>query len=227
LIADALRAWAGADVGLQQAGSILAQPRPYPAGPLRRQDALAMIPPTTAAMVLRVTGAQLLTALENGVSRVELQDGRFPQVSGVRFTYDLERPPGARVLTAAVGGRLVVPTATYILATGHGVPYQANGHDVLREAEVLTPASDGPRLRRVLLHYLAAQGTVNPAVEGRALARSSGTAAAQAMPALPRALPRTGGPTPLAGGLVLGGVLLLAAGSALSPLAGRPRRPER
>jgi 2',3'-cyclic-nucleotide 2'-phosphodiesterase (5'-nucleotidase family) len=32
-----------------------------------------------------VTGAQVVAALENGVSQVEANGGRFPQVSGIRF----------------------------------------------------------------------------------------------------------------------------------------------
>jgi 2',3'-cyclic-nucleotide 2'-phosphodiesterase (5'-nucleotidase family) len=196
LIADALRACAGADVGLQQAGSILARPQPLPAGPLRAEHVVQMVPGTTSAVVLRVTGAQLLAALENSVSRVEHLDSRFAQVSGVRFAYDPERPPGARVVGATVGGRPVVPGATYTVATGHGTAYLPNGYDMLREAEVMLPAHEGPLLRRVLLDYLAQQGTVNPAAEGRIQAVTAG-ATARPAPGPGAGLPRTGGaPSP-------------------------------
>ena len=196
LIADALRAWAGADVGLQQASSIPAAPQPLPAGPLRGDHVLQLSSGTTAAMVVRVTGVQLLAALENSVSRVEQLDGRFAQVSGVRFAYDPERPPGARVTSATVGGRPVVPGATYTVATGHGTVYLPTGYDMLREAEVLLPAHEGPLLRRVLLDYLAQQGTVNPAPEGRIQAVTAG-AAARPAPGPGAGLPRTGGaPSP-------------------------------
>ena len=39
-----------------------------------------------------MTGQQLLTAIENGVSQVEDNAGRFPQVSGMRFTFNLAKP---------------------------------------------------------------------------------------------------------------------------------------
>ena len=39
-----------------------------------------------------MTGKQLLAAIENGVSQHEEGAGRFPQVSGMRFTFDLSQP---------------------------------------------------------------------------------------------------------------------------------------
>src|SRR5207249_471247 len=36
---------------------------------------------------------------ENGVSRMPAVDGRFPQVSGLCFTYDIEAAAGSRVLS--------------------------------------------------------------------------------------------------------------------------------
>ena len=41
-----------------------------------------------------MNGAELKTMLENGVSRMPAVEGRFPQVSGLCFTYDIARPPG-------------------------------------------------------------------------------------------------------------------------------------
>src|SRR5512147_2005023 len=38
--------------------------------------------------------------LENGVSRMPAVDGRFPQVSGLCFTYDISLPAGSRVTSA-------------------------------------------------------------------------------------------------------------------------------
>ena len=37
-------------------------------------------------------------ALENGVSQYPNCDGRFPQVSGIGFTFDDKLPPGKRIL---------------------------------------------------------------------------------------------------------------------------------
>lgn len=42
-------------------------------------------------------GEQLVRALENGVSKYPVHEGRFPQVAGVTFGFDPTRPPGDRV----------------------------------------------------------------------------------------------------------------------------------
>ena len=52
--------------------------------------------------VVEVTGRQLLAALENGVSQYPKHEGRFPQVSGIRFSFDPSQPVGGRVLAHSV-----------------------------------------------------------------------------------------------------------------------------
>ena len=44
---------------------------------------------------MEVSGATLREALEHGVARSaeDAEPGRFPQVSGIRFTFDARRPP--------------------------------------------------------------------------------------------------------------------------------------
>lgn len=43
--------------------------------------------------ILELTGAQLIAAMENSVSRVPALDGRFPQVAGMVLEYDQTQPP--------------------------------------------------------------------------------------------------------------------------------------
>lgn len=58
-----------------------------------------------------VAGSQLVAALENGVSQWPKLEGRFPQVSGVRFEFDPAQPPGRRVVpgSVTVGGADLQP----------------------------------------------------------------------------------------------------------------------
>ena len=190
LLADALRAWGAADVGMLYAASVRARPQPLPAGPLTRRDVFEVVPAGTGAMVLRVTGAQLLAALENGVSRVEQRDARFPQASGLTFVYDPAAPPGARLRSAAVGGRPLAPAGRYTLATTNAMGTGLAGYEVLRSAEVVVPASEAPPLSVIVLDYLASRGAVAPAPEGRIQVAPAPGAAAPAPP--PSRLPRTG-----------------------------------
>ncbi len=55
-----------------------------------------------ALTVLRISGQQLLAALENGVCQYPRLEGRFPQVSGLSFIFNPKNPSGHRILTESV-----------------------------------------------------------------------------------------------------------------------------
>jgi 2',3'-cyclic-nucleotide 2'-phosphodiesterase (5'-nucleotidase family) len=74
-------------------------PPPYP---ISRGQALTVLPFGNIVVTLNVNGAELKTMLENGVSRMPAVDGRFPQVSGLCFTYDIAAAAGSRVTGAVV-----------------------------------------------------------------------------------------------------------------------------
>ena len=54
-----------------------------------------MLPFGNIVVTLQVNGAELKTMLENGVSFMPAANGRFPQVSGLCFTYDIALRPVA------------------------------------------------------------------------------------------------------------------------------------
>ena len=77
----------------------------YAAGTeLTRKDLLAELPFGNTVVLMELSGADLLAALENGVSRVEDRAGRFPQIAGLRLLYDPGAPAGSRVVEVEVGG---------------------------------------------------------------------------------------------------------------------------
>ena len=72
-------------------------PPPYP---VTRGQVLAVLPFGNIVVTLTVNGAELKTMLENGVSQMPAANGRFAQVSGLCFTYDIALPAGSRVTSA-------------------------------------------------------------------------------------------------------------------------------
>jgi len=105
LIADALRAETGADIGFANGGGIRGD-RTYEAGAtITRKDVLTELPFGNVTVILGLSGTDLKAALENGVSRVEDVAGRFPQVSGVTFSFDRKMKAGSRVSNVMVGGQ--------------------------------------------------------------------------------------------------------------------------
>ncbi len=126
-IADAFRKAAGADVALVNGGSIRADTI-ISAGDLTMRDVLSILPFGNDLVKIEVTGETLLQALEHGVSRSApgAEPGRFPQVSGLRYSFDTTLLPGARVKSVTVGGQPLDLKKKYTLVT---TKYLAEGGD--------------------------------------------------------------------------------------------------
>ncbi|MFV2038149.1 MAG: bifunctional UDP-sugar hydrolase/5'-nucleotidase, partial [Paracoccaceae bacterium] len=167
LIADALRASTGADVALANGGGIRAD-RTYDAGTvLTRRDILTELPFGNSTVLTELTGAQILAAIENGVSRVETGSGRFPQVSGMAYVYDPSAPAGSRVASLTVGGAAIDLNAVYKLATNDFVLAGGDGYSSLGGGNVLINAGNGNLMANDVIEYIISSGGVTAAVEGR------------------------------------------------------------
>lgn len=68
------------DAALQNSGGIRLS---IPAGPITVEQIFGLLPFSNVVSVLPVSGDQIVEALENGVSEVELESGRFPQVQAL------------------------------------------------------------------------------------------------------------------------------------------------
>ncbi|MCP3098754.1 bifunctional metallophosphatase/5'-nucleotidase [Myxococcus sp. K15C18031901] len=143
-VADAFREAAGADVALVNGGALRSD-AVLPPGVLTRRDLHGLMPYTDALVVVELSGATLRAALENGVSlsREDARPGRFPQVSGMRFTFDARRPVGERVREVTVHGKPLDPSATYRLATLSFLASGKDGYDVLKGQPATPALADG------------------------------------------------------------------------------------
>lgn len=90
-------------------------------------DVVAVFPFGNNVSTTTMTGAALWQALENGVSKWP-NDGRFPQISGFRFSFDSTRPAGSRVLSVTRNDGTAIPRddAKYSVAT---FDFMVNGGD--------------------------------------------------------------------------------------------------
>jgi len=167
LIADAMRDATDADVAITNGGGIRGD-REYPAeAKLTRKDILTELPFGNKTVKLELGGGDILAAIENGLSQIETGAGRFPQVSGMTVTADLDRPAGERVVEIVIGGAPLDPAKTYVVATNDFMARGGDGYDALTKGKQLINAIDATLMASQVIDYIAAKGTVAPEVEGR------------------------------------------------------------
>jgi len=167
LIADAMRAAVGADVAIMNGGGIRAD-RTYDAGAvLTRRDFLTELPFGNLTVATELPGAQILAALENGVSDVENGAGRFPQVSGLSFTLDPGAPAGSRVSEVKVGGADLDLNRVYRLATNDFLLAGGDGYAALGGGKTLINVGGGNLVANDVMSFVEMTGKVTSTVEGR------------------------------------------------------------
>src|SRR5690606_18990200 len=146
-IADAYRDAVDADIGFVNGGSIRADLM-YSPSVLTKRDVLTMLPFNNPIVKVEVSGELLMQILEHSVarSREDNQPGRFPQVSGMKFTFDTSKLPGQRVVEAFVGGKRVVNDGVYTIATSDFlVSRGGDGYTMFKDAKVLLSADKAPK----------------------------------------------------------------------------------
>ena len=186
VVADAMKSTYATDFSLTNSGGLRApltcpttdnpddfcpaySPPPYP---ITLGQVYEVLPFGNFVVTVDVNGAELDALLENGVSQMPAADGRFPEVSGLCFTYDISAPAGNRVSTAVKAdaddnctGIPVDLTAasTYKLAEND---FNAGGGDFYTNFSGRFK-SDGRLMAEVVGTYLESKGSITPAIQGR------------------------------------------------------------
>jgi 2',3'-cyclic-nucleotide 2'-phosphodiesterase (5'-nucleotidase family) len=167
LVADAMRASVKAEVALTNGGGIRGDRTYEPGSVLTRKDMLRELPFGNVVMLIELSGADLLAALENGVSEVEDAAGRFPQISGMSFSYDPAKPAGSRVTDVKIGGAPLEPARIYKVATNEYIFGGGDGYAALGRGKPLIDASAARLLASTVIDAIAAQGKIAPKTDGR------------------------------------------------------------
>ncbi|KAF2198448.1 5'-nucleotidase-like protein [Delitschia confertaspora ATCC 74209] len=124
-VCDLMRYYYQADCCIMAAGTIRGD-QIYPPGILRLRDLVNCFPFEDPVVVIKVTGKAIIEALENGVSSYPALEGRFPQVSNIRFEADYSKEPMSRISAVMIGEQPVELEKEYVLSTRG---YMARGKD--------------------------------------------------------------------------------------------------
>lgn len=93
-------------------------------------DAFTVFPFGNQIATTVVTGANLWKALENGVGGNYPSDGRFPQISGFKYSFDASKPVGSRIVevTRLDGTAIAKDSKEYTLTTLDFLIYGGDGY---------------------------------------------------------------------------------------------------
>jgi len=151
----------GAQIALLNSGGIRSS---IPAGNISVSQVIEVMPFGNTIARLDLTGEQLKQALEHGVSQVELGEGRFPQVSGLRFIYDPKAPAGDRVISVTIVDQSgqekpIDLTATYRVVANNFMSIGGDGYEVMKSGK--NQVDTGFLLADVVIDYIKKQSEIN------------------------------------------------------------------
>jgi 2',3'-cyclic-nucleotide 2'-phosphodiesterase / 3'-nucleotidase / 5'-nucleotidase len=137
-------------------------------------EILETLPFGNSMATFEITGTHVISSLESGLSNFGVSgNGRFPQVSGLRYYFDPAKPVGQRLLGVFVLGANgqyapINPARIYRIVTNDFMRKGGDGYVLFRDA-ALKPYDFGPGVDEALAEYIATRPnrTISPALEGR------------------------------------------------------------
>ncbi len=224
LVADAMLARTkgqGITIAIQNGGGLRAS---IDAGEVTQGEVVSVLPFQNTLATFELTGADIVKALESGVSQIDDGAGRFPQVAGLKYSFDKSKPAGSKVSDVQVkdGDKFVAidPAKSYGVATNNFMRAGGDGYAVFKSGG--KNAYDyGPDLADVTAEFIAAHNPYKPYTDGRItdLTPASYTPPAKPAPAAPPA------PAPTAAAPAAPAPAAAPAPTAAAPAAPAPAAP--
>lgn len=172
------------------------------AGDVTMGEVLTVLPFQNTLSTFQLKGVDVVAALENGVSQIDQGAGRFAQVSGLKYAFDVSKPVGQRVSAVQVrdgsGWKPIDTAATYGVVSNNYMRAGGDGYKIF--ASNAQNAYDyGPGLEAVVSDYLAKNTPYKPYTDGRITVLAAAAAPAAADPAPPaKPAVETAAPAPAA-----------------------------
>jgi len=154
-----------------------------------------VLPFQNTLATFQLTGKDIVASLEHGVSMVEEGKGAFPQVAGLKYSFDASVAPNTgRIKSVEVqengAWAPIDETKLYTVATNNFTRGGGDGYDLFK-TNAQNAYDYGPGLEQVVADYLTANRPFTPKLDGRIteIAAAVAAAPAEAAPAEPAPAP--------------------------------------
>lgn len=158
----------GITIAIQNSGGLRAS---IDAGEVTMGEVLTVLPFQNVLSTFRLSGADVIAALENGVSQIEGVKGRFAQVAGLRYAFTRDVAPNegriTRVEVQQDGAWVPIdPQAIYGVVANNFLRSGGDGYAVFRD-KAQDAYDFGPSVEDIVAEYLMASGAYQPMTDGR------------------------------------------------------------
>lgn len=167
-VADSLKNFFDTDLAFINGGVIRGERRYEANTSLTRRDIATELPFRSRIVIIEVTGKVLKQALENGLSMLEQNKGRFLHLSGASVLFDSKAQPGQRLRHIKIDGKPVQDDKVYTVATSDYLSSGGDDFTMLQQGKVIELNTRvAPLLSEVVINQIRQQREIAPVVEGR------------------------------------------------------------
>lgn len=163
-VCDVLRQASRTDICFINSGTFRSD-RVHPKGSFTKRDLMDILPMVEETVVLLLTGQQILESLENGVSQFPKLEGRFLQVSGIRFCFDPSQPSGNRIVKDSVfveeRQKLLEDAEVYSVCTKDFLRTGKDGFGMLKNATLCHDCEESPVLPTCIRYHFMKLDVLN------------------------------------------------------------------
>ncbi len=165
LVADAMLAHVknqGVQIAIQNGGGLRASIK---SGDVTMGDVLTVLPFQNTLSTFEIEGKYVREMLEQGLSQIEDVAGRFPQVAGLRYSFNVKNPAGSRITSLQWQNgdewQDLDDNEVYKVTTNDYVRQGGDGYSKFAE-EAKNAYDFGPNLENVVIEYLQDYMQDNP-----------------------------------------------------------------
>ena len=177
LVADSMLDATGAEVAITNGGGIRAS---IEAGDITKNSVVTAFPFGNYLVTKEIKGKDIVAALEHGLSKFPEQNGGFPHVAGMTFTFNVANPVGSRVSDLMIGSKAVDMEKEYMLVTNDFMAAGGDDYTMFKPSPIV---NEYAAFDEILVNYIKEMGTVSTSVMPRIKVNGE----APVMPVVPEA----------------------------------------